>query len=197
MEPAVQSFELLGGAHDSSSSGSATASLFAADSSGSPNALAVLLGGEIAVAPFLVDTWEAAAWHCHPQQQSVQAQSPAQGQQQQQSVQAQPPTQEQQQQQRQPAEQQRGSMPHCLACSQREELCQQQQHDPTQQQQQHAAHAGSSSAAAEVSWLQLLSQELSIGRLFGQLLPAGLHCAVMGVQETDAVQVRSGVAALI
>jgi hypothetical protein len=37
-----------------------------------------------------------------------------------------------------------------------------------------------------------MSQELSIGRLFGQLLPTGLRCAVMGVEETDAVQVSQG-----
>jgi hypothetical protein len=77
----------------------------------------------------------------------------------------------------------------CPACSQGGELYK-------QQQQQHSKHAGSSSAAAGRPWLQLLSQELSIGRLFGQLLPAGLHCAVMGVEEKDAVQVSSVFAAL-
>jgi hypothetical protein len=74
-------------------------------------------------------------------------------------------------------------------CSQGGEHYQQQQQ---QQQQQQSQCAGSSGAAAGPPWMQQLSQELSTGRFFGQLLPAGLHCAVMGVEETDAVQVSSG-----
>ncbi|KAF6260088.1 hypothetical protein COO60DRAFT_1637891 [Scenedesmus sp. NREL 46B-D3] len=52
----------------------------------------------------------------------------------------------------------------------------------------HASTSSSGSSSSRATWLQLLAQELTVGRLFGQLLPAGLHCPVMGVEETDAVQ---------
>jgi hypothetical protein len=49
------------------------------------------------------------------------------------------------------------------------------------------------SARAGVQWLQQLSQELTMSCLFSELLPAGLHCPIMGVEETDAVQVGAHV----
>jgi hypothetical protein len=187
MEPSVEPL-LLHGAPTSSDlssrSSSGTASLFPADSSSSPDAVAVLLGDADAAAPFLSGIWEHSAWHCHasPQQQPVQAQL----QQQQES----PPLLQQQQTQQARQELQRATViPGCAqncGCSQAAVSGPQQQHGwPQQQFKQQLAGRASAGAA----WLPLLSQELAVAGLFSELLAAGLHCPVMGVEETDAVQV--------
>lgn len=175
MEPAVEQLLLHGAPTSSDVSSSTAGSLFPADSSGSADALAMLLGGPDAVAPFLTGIWECSAWHCcsNPQKEPAQAQ-------------------QQQQQACQSAQHVTAAiMPGCSQTSDWSQSVyagQHQQHCCLQQQHQHQ-QAGSASAGA--AWLALLSQELSVAGLFGELLAAGLHCPVMGVEETDAVQVSA------
>lgn len=153
---------LLWHACDSSSGANRLDNSSTSDGSNSnPSGLAKLLGGHDAATAFLAHIWETQPMHFTPSDLTKgQQQCPAQ----QQNC------------------MQQDSRMNCSACNHLQ-----------QQQQQHGSKRGNSggmSTPAEPAELVLqLLHALAPDVLFKQVLPHAWHCPVMGVEETDPVQV--------